>query len=198
MRLAMTAYVTVREDASVSAVADAANRTLSESGVVYAIGDVNNLPIRENPTAGREGTLATQNALTGTRHSIAYDHVPTTVFTDPQLASVGVTEAEQIGRIGDSDCRTVSFENVPKAVITRRTDGLIHMVTHPDTEQIVGVHILAPDAGDLIAEAMMLVTNRNTITDVVNSAPMYPTLSEAIKIVALSYTKDITKLCCSY
>lgn len=165
---------------------------------VYAIGDVNDLPLRENPTAGREGTLATRNALDGTSQTIDYDHIPTTVFTDPQLASVGITEAEQLRRTGASDCRTISFENVPKAVITRRTEGLVNIVTEPQTQQILGIHILGPDAGDLIAQAMTLVANHATVDDVINSAPMYPTLSEAIKIAALSFTKDITKMCCSY
>jgi len=78
----------------------------------------------------------------------------------------------------------------------RRTEGLIKMAIHPQTKQILGVHILAPNAGELIAEAMILVKNKNTIDDVVNSLPMFPTLSEAIKIVALSFTKDISKLSC--
>lgn len=165
---------------------------------VFAIGDVTNQPVRENPTAGREGTLATENALAGAAHGIDYDHVPTTVFSDPQLASVGVTEAEQLRRTGVSDCRTLSFENVPKAVITRRTEGLINMVTDPATNRILGVHVLAPNAGEIIAEAMMLVRDGHTIDDVITTAPMYPTLSEAIKIVALSFSRDVTKLCCSF
>ncbi|MGH9210502.1 MAG: mercury(II) reductase [Acidimicrobiales bacterium] len=165
---------------------------------IFAIGDVNDQPVRENPTAGREGTLAAQNALAGTTHSIDYDHVPTTVFTDPQLASVGVTEAEQLRRTGVSDCRTLSFENVPKAVITRRTEGLVNMVTDPATNRILGVHVLAPNASEIIAEAMILVRDGHTVDDVTATAPMYPTLSEAIKIVALSFTRDVTKLCCSF
>jgi mercuric reductase len=60
----------------------------------------------------------------------------------------------------------------------------------------MGVHILAPNAGDLIAQVMVLIKNKNTIDDVVNSLPMFPTLSEAIKIAALSFTKDISKLSC--
>ena len=98
--------------------------------------------------------------------------------------------------MGVCACRTVSFEHVPKAIIMNRTEGLIKMAIHPKTKQILGVHILAPGAGDLIAEAMMLIKNKNTINDVVNSLPMFPTLSEAIKIVALSFTKDVTKLSC--
>ena len=70
------------------------------------------------------------------------------------------------------------------------------MVVHPSTEEIMGVHILAPDAGELIAEAMMLVKNKNTVDDVINSLPMFPTLSESIKLAALSFKKDISGLSC--
>jgi len=61
---------------------------------------------------------------------------------------------------------------------------------------VMGVHILAPNAGELIAAAMMVIKNKNTINDVTSSLPMFPTLSEAIKIVALSFTRDISKLSC--
>jgi mercuric reductase len=163
---------------------------------IFAVGDVTNSPLRLEPTAGREGTLAAENALKGTMLSIEYNAVPYTIFTDPQLAGVGFTEDEQMKQMGVCACRTVSFEDVPKAIIMRRTEGLIKMAIHPQTKQILGVHILAPNAGELIAEAMMLIKNKNTIDDVVNSLPMFPTLSEAIKIVALSFTKDISKLSC--
>lgn len=163
---------------------------------VFAVGDVTNGPLRLEPTAAREGTLAAENALKGAKLSIDYNTVPYTIFTDPQLAGVGFTEDEQIKQIGVCDCRTVSFEDVPKAIIMRRTEGMIKMAIHPQTKQILGVHILAPNAGELIAEAMMLVKNKNTIDDVVNSLPVFPTMSEAIKIAALSFTKDISKLSC--
>ena len=163
---------------------------------IFAVGDVTNAPLRLETTAGREGTLAAENALKGATLSIDYNAVPYTIFTDPQLAGVGFTEDEQMKEMGVCACRTVSFEDVPKAIIMHRTEGLIKMAIHPQTKQILGVHILAPNAGELIAEAMMLVKNKNTIDDVVNSLPMFPTLSEAIKIAALSFTKDISKLSC--
>lgn len=163
---------------------------------IYAVGDVINLPIRQEPTAGREGTLAAENVLKNTKKSIDYNTVPWTIFTDPQLAGVGFTEEEQMKRFGTCMCKTVSFKDVPKALIINRTEGLIKMAIHPKTKQIMGVHILAPNAGELIAEAMMLIKNKNTTDDVINSLPMFPTLSESIKIAALSFTKDITKLSC--
>ncbi len=163
---------------------------------IFAVGDVTNAPVRLETTAGREGTLVAENALKGTQLFIDYNTVPYAIFTDPQLAGVGFTEDEQMKQMGVCACRTVSFADVPKAIIIHRTEGMIKMAIHPQTKQILGVHILAPNASELIAEAMMLVKNKNTIDDVVNSLPMFPTLSEAIKIVALSFTKDISKLSC--
>jgi len=163
---------------------------------IFAVGDVINQPARFEPTAGREGTLAAGNALNGSRDRIDYDTVPFTVFTDPQLAGVGLTEADQMKRLGTCNCRTLSFEHVPRAIIMNRTEGLINMAIHPSSEEIMGVHILAPDAGELIAEAMMLVKNKNTVDDVINSLPMFPTLAESLKVAALSFKKDISGLSC--
>ncbi len=163
---------------------------------MFAAGDVAGLSLRLETTAGHEGTLAAENALTGSRKGIDYDTVPYTVFTDPQLAGVGLTEEAQMKRFGTCMCHTVSFAHVPKAIITKRTEGLIKMAIHPETRQITGIHILSPHAGELVAQAMMLVKNKNTIDDVVQSLPMFPTLSESIKLAALSFTKDISKLSC--
>jgi mercuric reductase len=99
-------------------------------------------------------------------------------------------------RFGTCMCHTVSFAHVPKAIIMKHTEGLIKMAIHPKTRQITGVHILAPHAGELVAQAMTLVKNKNTIDDVVDYLPIFPTLSEAIKLAALSFTKDISKLSC--
>jgi mercuric reductase len=163
---------------------------------VYAIGDVADLPARLETTAGREGTLAANNALTGARDRINYDHVPFTVFTDPQLAGVGLTEAQQVQRAGYCNCRTVDFSKIPKAIIMDRTQGLIKMNVEPDSGRIRGVHVLSPHAGEIIAAAMFMVQNQNTLDDVINSLPMFPTLSEALRIVALSFRTDINNLTC--
>jgi mercuric reductase len=163
---------------------------------IFAAGDVTNLPKRLEMTAAHEGTLAVENALTGTTKAIDYNAVPYTVFTDPQLAGVGLTEDEQMERLGVCACRTVSFADVPKAIIMRRTEGLIKMAIHPQSGEIMGVHILAPHASELVAEAMMLIRNKNTIDDVLESLPMFPTLSESIKLVAMAFTRDISKLSC--
>jgi len=70
------------------------------------------------------------------------------------------------------------------------------MGIHPKTQEIVGVHILAPNAGDLIAQAMVIVEKKMTIDEVLDTLPVFPTLSESIKMAALSFKKDISKLSC--
>lgn len=163
---------------------------------IYAVGDAINLPLRLETTAGHEGTLAAENALMGANKFIHYDTVPYTIFTDPQLAGIGLTEEEQMKKTGVCSCKTVSFSEIAKAHILRRTEGLIKMVIDPNTKKILGVHILAPNGGELIAVAMTLMKGNQTIDDVINSLPMFPTMSEALKIVALAFYKDISKLSC--
>ncbi len=163
---------------------------------IFAGGDVADLPRRLETTAGREGTIMAENILNGAKLSIDYDTVPYAVFTDPQYASVGLTEEEQMARMGTCDCRTMSFESLPKAGIIGREEGMIKMNINPKTKEIVGVHILSPNAGDIIAQAMILIKNKNTIYDIIESEPVFPTLSEAVKYVALSFVKDISKMSC--
>ena len=109
---------------------------------------------------------------------------------------MGLTEDEQTERLGVCACRTVSFADVPKAIIMKRTEGLIKLAIHPQSREIMGVHILAPHASELVAEAIMLIRNKNTIDDVLDSLPMFPTLSESIKMVAMAFTRDLSKLSC--
>ncbi len=163
---------------------------------IYAAGDVTNLPLRLETTAGREGSIAVENAFEGNRNKINYNEVPYAIFTDPSLAGVGLTEEEMMNKYGMCSCRTLQFKDLPKAIIKNRTEGAVKLVIHPDTAQILGIHILAPDAGDLIAIGMMIVKNKMTIDDVINTLPVFPTFSEAIKLCALSFKKDITKLSC--
>ncbi|MFN3813903.1 MAG: mercury(II) reductase [Aquificaceae bacterium] len=163
---------------------------------IYAAGDVINLPLRLETTAGREGTIAAENALTNSEKSIDYDLVPYTIFTDPELSGIGLTEERLMEKIGRCSCRTVNFSNVPKAIIRERTEGMIKMVVHPDTKQVLGVHILSPNASEIIAQAMLIVKNNMTVHDIIETLPIFPSFSEAIKLCALSFISDISKLSC--
>jgi mercuric reductase len=164
--------------------------------LVYAVGDVAALPLRQETTAGKEGTIAAGNALADGSGSVDYDSVPYAIFTDPQFAGVGMTEEEQMRRTKVCACRTISLEHVPKAGILRQSEGLIKMGIDPKTKEILGVHMVGPHAAEVMAEGMMLIKNKNTIDDVTASVPMFPTMSEAMKAVALSFTKDISKISC--
>ena len=163
---------------------------------IYAAGDVAALPLRLETSSGKEGTYIAENALLGKKRSIDYNSVPWAVFTDPALTGVGLTDAEANKQGFTCSCQTVSFEMVPKAHIVKDTRGLIKMVADDKSRRILGIHILAPHADDLIATAMMVVRNKMTIDDVVDTVPMFPTLAESIKIAAQSFDQDIETLSC--
>ncbi len=163
---------------------------------IFAAGDVTDLPKRLETTAGKEGSLAAENALSGTQKSIDYPSVPWTVFTDPQLAGVGLLDSETSQHGLSCTCNTISFEHVAKAHILGDTRGIAKMVADRESGRIVGVHLLAPNAGDVIGQAELIVKNRMTVEHVLDTLPVFPTLSEALKINALSLVTDVSKLSC--
>ncbi len=162
---------------------------------IWAAGDVVGRVFLET-VAAKEGHVAASNALEGTKKTIDYDSVPKAVFTDPQVASVGLTEEEYMGRYNVCACRTVRMEQVAKARVIKETRGLIKMAIHPETRAIVGVHIVAPMAADLVHEAVLAVKFKLTIDDIIDTVHVFPTMSEAIKLVAQSFTRDISKMSC--
>jgi mercuric reductase len=89
------------------------------------------------------------------------------------------------------------MNNVPKALTVNDTKGLIKMAVDPKkNNRIVGVHILASIASDMIHEAVMAVKYRLTVDDIIGTVHVFPTMSEAIKLVATSFKQDISKLSC--
>lgn len=162
---------------------------------IYAAGDVVGRMQLET-VAAKEGKFAAENALTGSRKSIHYDHVPHAVFTDPQVASVGLTEGEMMRRFGTCSCRAIRISQVPKAKAIKETRGLIKMVVRSQTGQVLGVHIVAPMAADLIHEATLAVKFGLTIDDIIDTVHVFPTFSEGIKLAAQAFRRDITKMSC--
>ena len=162
---------------------------------IWAAGDVVGKPFLET-VAAKEGYIAVSNALEGTNKTIDYDSVPKAVFTDPQVASVGITEEEEMHRLSTCACRTLEIAQVPKAQAIKETRGLVKMVIHPETQVIMGVHMVAPMAADLIHEATLAVKFKLTIDDIIDTVHVFPTMSEAIKRVAQSFKRDISKMSC--
>lgn len=148
-------------------------------------------------TAAREGNFAARNLLEGTELSIDYSVVPEAVFSDPQVAKVGISEEELMERTGVCACRTLAMARVPKAEAILDPRGLIKMVIDPtDGDRVVGVEIVSPLAADMIHEATLIIQQGMTVDDVINTTHVFPTMSEAIKMVAMSFDADLDKLSC--
>lgn len=162
---------------------------------VYAAGDVVGHMALET-VAAKEGQIATSNALEDAGKTLDYEQVPRAVFTNPQVASVGLSEDELMERLGVCSCRTVRLENLPKAQAIKEERGLVRMVVDPNDGRIAGVHIVAPNAADIIHEATLAVKFGLTIDDLIDTIHVFPTLSEGIKTAALSFRRDVSVMAC--
>jgi mercuric reductase len=162
---------------------------------VWAAGDVIGEPMLET-IAAKEGATAAENALRGSHKKIDFLPVPRAVFTSPQVASVGLTDKEANERGYNCACRTVEMSKVPKAVTIRETRGLIKMVAESRTGRVLGVHILADNAADIIHEGVLAVKYKLTIDDIIDTVHVFPTMAESIKLVATSFRKDLDQLSC--
>lgn len=162
---------------------------------IYAAGDCVGKMALET-VAAKEGSLAASNALTEVHGTLDYDQVPRAVFTNPQVASVGLTEAEGMRRFNACSCRTVRLETLAKAHAIKEARGLFKMVVDPNTAKIVGVHIVAPGAADLIHEATLAVKFGLTVDDIIDTVHVFPTLSEGIKTAALAFRRDVSVMTC--
>ncbi|MGH2500479.1 MAG: mercury(II) reductase [Candidatus Limnocylindria bacterium] len=162
---------------------------------IFAAGDVAGHAFLET-LAAKEGAVAAENGLTGSERTINYEHVPQAVFTDPQVASVGITEAEEMRRWNACSCRHVAVSRIPKAQAVGDRYGIIQLVAHPETSVIVGAHMVAPMAADLIHEAVLAVKFGLSVDDLIDTVHVFPTHAEGIKLAALAYTRDISRMAC--
>jgi len=162
---------------------------------VYAAGDCAT-PIMLETLAAKMGNIAVRNAFENTNLTINYREIPSVIFTNPQVAKVGYTEEEYSAKTHACACRTIPMSLVPKAQVIKDTRGVIKMVIDPNTLKIVGVHIVSPLAAEMIHEATFAVKFKLTIDNVIDTVHVFPTMSEAIKLVAQSFRKDISKLSC--
>lgn len=185
--------IDVDADESGAIVVDEYFRTTNPD--VYAAGDVIGEPMLET-VAAKEGNHAVENAFGNGGSTIDYDGVPAVVFTSPEVASVGTTEAEYMGEYGICTCRTVRMDDVPKAKAVKNTDGLVKVVKHHETDEIVGVHMVGPRAGDMIPEATLAVKFGLTVDDIIDTIHPFPTFSEAFKRACQAFRRDTSKMSC--
>ncbi|MCZ7579164.1 MAG: mercury(II) reductase [Dehalococcoidia bacterium] len=161
---------------------------------LWAAGDVTGrMPLET--VAAKEGALAAANALEGRRESLNYDAVPWAVFTSPQLAGVGLTESESMTRTGYCNCRTVYYTQVPKAMAVKDTQGAVKLTVDRDN-RIRGAYACGTNAAEIIHEAALAVRHGLSIYDIIDTVHVFPTYSEAIKLAAQAFTRDVSVMTC--
>ena len=165
------------------------------AGSIYAAGDVTGEPMLET-LAAKEGTTATSNIFENANKIVNMNEVPSAIFTYPEAAMVGMTEEQVIENRIKCSCSPVEFKLVAKAAIIGDTRGLAKIVIDSKTKRILGVHILAPHAADLIHEGVLAVKFGLTIDDIIDTVHVFPTLSEGLKLAALAFYEDVSKLSC--
>jgi len=163
---------------------------------IFAAGDAKGKPMLET-TAAKEGYIAAENALMNRGLTMDYRAVPHAVFTNPAVASVGLTDAEANAQARvRCACNTILLDQVPKPIIVEDTRGLVKIVAEAESHRILGVHILASLAPDMIHEGVLAVKQGLTLEDIIDTVHVFPTHSEAIKLAALSFFEDVDKLSC--
>ncbi len=167
---------------------------------IWAAGDVIGRQTESQmatPIGAHDGKIAAHNALSGEPlREIDHTVIPRTIFTDPQVAVVGMThqEANAAGII--CECNTIPLSLVPRAGTIRDTRGVIKMVLDRKSRRVVGVSMLSANASEVIGEAAMALHFGATTDDFIDLIHVYPTMAEALKLVAISFTKNVNRLSC--
>src|SRR6266516_4957837 len=167
---------------------------------IWAAGDVigwETASQMATPVGAHDGKIAAHNALSGEPpREVDHTVIPRTIFTDPQVAVVGLTDEEANARGITCRCNTIPMSAVPRAGAIRDTRGVIKMVLDRTSRRVVGVSMLGVNAGEVIHEAAMALRFGATTDDFIVLIHVYPTMAEALKIVAISFTKDVNRLSC--
>jgi dihydrolipoamide dehydrogenase len=151
---------------------------------IYAIGDVVGSPMLAH-VAMEEGKCAAVNALTGGSAKMDYGIVPMCVYTSPEVASVGLTEAEARDKFGEVRIGRFPFAANGRSMIANSAKGMVKVIADTRYGEILGVHILGPQATELIAECIMAMRLEATIDELGSTIHAHPTASEAVAESAL-------------
>lgn len=162
---------------------------------IYAAGDCIGDPMFVY-TAAYAGGLAAENALNNSGRVYDLFALPRVTFTDPQIASVGLTEQQAKEKGYKVKVAKLGLEDVPRAIAARDTRGLFKLVADEETDRLLGAHVLAPEAGDVIQEATLAIRFGITVKDIIETFHPYLTMAEGIKLTALTFDKDVHQLSC--
>lgn len=167
----------------------------TENPYVYAAGDVTGQDMFVY-VAAYSGGLASENALTAAGRVYDASYIPRITFTDPQIASAGLTEAQARQQGYTIKASTLPMSFVPRALAARDTRGLIKLVSDTATDRLLGAHILAPEGGEMIQTAVLAIRFGITLTQLRQTMFPYLTNAEGIKLAALAFEKDVAMLSC--
>jgi mercuric reductase len=162
---------------------------------IWAAGDVTGDP-QFVYVAARQGAIAVENAFDHAGRRVDYSALPRITFTNPTIASAGITEAEAQEQGVQCECRVLGLENVPRAIVSRNTHGLVKLVAERDTGRVLGVHLLADGAGDAILAGVYAIEGGRTVADLADGWNPYLTIGEAIHLAAVAFTRDPARLSC--
>ncbi len=162
---------------------------------IWAAGDVTGAP-QFVYVAGSHGTMVVENAFEEAGRRVDYSHLPRVTFTTPNIAAVGLTDAE-VGPAGLScTCRVLPLAYVPRAIVNRDTRGVVKIVAESGTGRVVGVHMIGANAGDTILAATYALEANMTVDQLAHTWAPYLTMAEGIKLAAQSFSTDVAKLSC--
>jgi mercuric reductase len=167
----------------------------TDAGSIYAAGDVLGDPMFVY-VAARAGATAAVNALQGDVEPYDLATVPRVVFTDPAVAAVGLSAQHPAASGTAPRVATLQLEQVPRALAARDTRGFIKLVADPGSRRLLGAHILAAEAGEMIMEAALAIRAGLTIDDLAATLHPYLTLAEGLKLAAQSFDRDVAALSC--
>ena len=134
--------------------------------------------------------------MTGGDATLDLTAMPAVVFTDPQVATVGLTEAEAHAQNIETGSRTLTLDNVPRAVVNFETRGFIKLVAEAGSGRLIGVQAVAPEAGEIIQTAALAIRARMTVQELADQLFPYLTMVEGIKLCAQIFFKDVKQLSC--
>lgn len=157
----------------------------SDEPNIYAIGDCVNTPWLAH-IASKEGIIAVEDMAGLNPVPINYDHTPSCVYSEPPVAWAGLTEEEAIKRGLNYKISKFDFIRNGKAAILQKTRGFVKFITDPRYGEILGVHIIGPDATELLAEPAFAMQMEATVNDIADTIHAHPTLYEAIYEAALN------------
>ncbi len=162
---------------------------------IYATGDVlgKNMFVY---TAAYEGKLAVSNIYSPIKKESDYTALPWVIFTDPQVAGVGLNETQATEQNIDYDVAKLPLSYVPRSIAARDTRGFIKLIRNKQTDQLIGARILAPEGSELLMEVATAIKFEITVKQIKNMFHPYLTLSEGIKLAAISFNKNIKELSC--